>query len=532
MNANDIFISYSTKNTDIAKTIRDLFQSHGITCWMLPESIPAGSNYTKEIPYGILYSKLAVLILSRASLESVWVNQEISYLLDAKHPIIPFIVDDIFSHPNLKEEPFANIFESDSLITRLENDKSWNLLLYNVQKQLAHIVNPQLPNTSDDYLQLGLRDIKEDGGMLFDDGRAIFFLTKSAELGNVVAMRHLARLEWDDGDENKARLWWEKAAEHGDIPAQIHEASYLLKNADENFDNISRATDMVRDGVKENHPEACCLFGELLSDSRNKYFDPTISIKNLKHSLDLGYLHAACILGKIYKEGKIVDEDPKTAFEYFKIASDDANEREASLLLADCYATGYGTSKDLKLAFEGYQKNCYFSDEYIEKYADCYLYGHGVKPSKKKALEMYNSIYMDDDFETILKSELKLRVLKKKIMLGEKGSQSLIGDYYYSTGDYTKAIAYYKKANEEDDTNASIGLALCYLNGHGVHFDYIKAFNLFSKAFALKNQKAAKYLADCYRFGVGTEKDATIAKYFENISCQPKEGLWSISFIN
>ena len=117
-------------------------------------------------------------------------------------------------------------------------------------------------------------------------------------------------------------------------------------------------------------------------------------------------------------------------------------------------------------------------------------------------------------------------------MLGEKGSQSLIGDYYYSTGDYTKAIAYYKKANEEDDTNASIGLALCYLNGHGVHFDYIKAFNLFSKAFALKNQKAAKYLADCYRFGVGTEKDATIAKYFENISCQPKEGLWSISFIN
>ena len=47
MNANDIFISYSTKNTDIAKTIRDLFQSHGITCWMAPESIPAGSQLYK-----------------------------------------------------------------------------------------------------------------------------------------------------------------------------------------------------------------------------------------------------------------------------------------------------------------------------------------------------------------------------------------------------------------------------------------------------------------------------------------------------
>ena len=81
MKANDVFISYSTKNTDIAKTIRDLFQSHGITCWMAPESIPAGSNYPKEIPYGILYSKLAVLILSKASLEFVWVNQEIALFI-------------------------------------------------------------------------------------------------------------------------------------------------------------------------------------------------------------------------------------------------------------------------------------------------------------------------------------------------------------------------------------------------------------------------------------------------------------------
>ena len=46
MKANDIFISYSTKNSDIARAIRKLFQDHGITCWMAPESIPAGSNYS------------------------------------------------------------------------------------------------------------------------------------------------------------------------------------------------------------------------------------------------------------------------------------------------------------------------------------------------------------------------------------------------------------------------------------------------------------------------------------------------------
>lgn len=532
MRANDIFISYSTKNTDIAEAIRNLFQSHGITCWMAPESIPAGSNYTKEIPYGILYSKLAVLILSKASLESVWVNYEITYLLDAGHAIIPFIVDDVFSHPNIKEGPFVDVFKSDFLITRFENDNSWSQLLYNVQKQLAHIVDPQLPDTSDDYLQLGLMDIKEDGGMLFDGGRAIFYLSKSAELGNAVAMRHLARLEWCDGDEKKAKDWWEKAAEHGDICAQIHEALSLYRNADKSPDNIMRATDMILNGVNENNPEACCLFGELLSDSRNKYFNPGKSIKYLKRSLDLGYHHAACILGKIYKEGKIVDEDPKTAFEYFKMASDDVNEIEASLLLADCYATEYGTSKDLKRAFEGYQKNCYFSAEYIEKYADCYLYGYGVDPCPQKALEMYNSIFIGDDLEAVSKSEFGLRVLKKKIELGDESSCVLMGDYYYSIGNYTEAIPFYEKANEEDDANASLGLALCYLNGFGVHYDYTKAFNLFVKSYALKNQKAAKYLADCYRFGVGISKNEKLAQYFENISCQPKGGLWSHSFIN
>lgn len=530
MKANDIFISYSTKNTDIARAIRELFQSHGITCWMAPESIPAGSNYTKEIPYGILYSKLAVLILSKSSLESVWVNQEISYLLDAKHTIVPFVIEDIFDHPNISDEPFAHVIESKELITQLINENSWNELLYNVQKQLAHVVDAKLPDTSDDFLQLGLRDIKEDGGMLIDDGRAMFYLTKSAELGNAVAMRNLAMLIHDVGDDKDSRVWWEKAAAHGDIPAQIHEAWHLCRNADANPDNITKATEMLRNGVKDNNPEACCLYGELLLDSRNIFFNPNEAIYTLEQSLEMGNSHAAFILGKIYKDGIFIEEDPKKAFNYFKIAANDKNEREASLLLADCYFEGYGTTKNLKKAFIGYQENCFFSDEYIEKYADCFFYGYGVPQSKKKALEMYEFIPLKDDYETISQSDLQLRILKKKMKLEDKHSLALFGDYYYSKGEYLKAISMYEKAI--DDANACLGLAKCYLNGYGVLFDYIKAFNLLSKAFALKNQKAAKYLAECYRFGIGTAKDETKEKYFEDISQQPEDGIWSMSYLD
>lgn len=531
MIANDVFISYSTRNADMAMTVRRMLQSHGITCWMAPESIPAGSNYTKEIPSGICYSKLGVLVLSKASLESVWVNQEVSYLLDAGHPIIPFVVEDVFSHPDVKEEPYATVVGSDSLVTRFENDDSWNQLLYTVQKQLAHSVTPRLPSTSDDYLQWGLRDIREDGGMLFDDGRALFYLTKSAELGNAVAMRHLARLVRDIGEAEDAEAWWKKAAENGDIPAQIRQACRLMYK-DGTPDRLSLATDMLRNGVQADNPEACCLFGELLLNPENRYFNPSLALEMLRRSLDLGDRHAACILGKVYKEGAYVDEDPELSFRYFMTASEDITEREAHLLLADCYAAGYGTAKDLKRAFEGYGENCYYSDEYREKYADCFYYGYGVEASEEDALDMYRRIALDDDFETIAKSELQLRVLKKRIELGDNESLALIGDYYYSIGDFTNAVACYEKAVEDDDSNASLALGLCYLRGDGVPHDFSKAFNLLAKAYALKNQKAAKYLAECYRYGVGTEKSESKANYFEDISCQPEDGLWSFSYID
>ena len=171
-------------------------------------------------------------------------------------------------------------------------------------------------------------------------------------------------------------------------------------------------------------------------------------------------------------------------------------------------------------------------EEYIEKYADCFFYGYGVRQSKKKALEMYQYISFKDDFETITQSDLQLRVLKKKMELEDNHSLSLFGDYYYSNGEYLKAISMYEKAIDEDDANACLGLANCYLNGYGVHFDYIKAYNLLTKAYALKNQKAAKYLAECYRFGIGTAKDKTKEKYFEDISQQPEDGIWSMSYLD
>ena len=92
--AGDVFISYSSKEADTAKLVRKTLESNGISCWMAPESIPAGSRYAFEIPKGIKECKIFLLILSNKSQESKWVSREIDDAINNEKLIIPFQIED------------------------------------------------------------------------------------------------------------------------------------------------------------------------------------------------------------------------------------------------------------------------------------------------------------------------------------------------------------------------------------------------------------------------------------------------------
>lgn len=86
---NRIFISYSSKEYDIACRFRQAFSERGIICWMAPESIPIGSNYAVEIPKAIQDADIFVLILSDNSQNSVWVRKEIDLAVNLNKLIFP-----------------------------------------------------------------------------------------------------------------------------------------------------------------------------------------------------------------------------------------------------------------------------------------------------------------------------------------------------------------------------------------------------------------------------------------------------------
>ncbi len=90
----DVFISYSSKDFDKVNNIKSILENNGISCWMAPQSIPAGSNYAKEIPVAIKNCKVFLLMLTSKSQESKWVPKEVSLALTECKCVIPFVIED------------------------------------------------------------------------------------------------------------------------------------------------------------------------------------------------------------------------------------------------------------------------------------------------------------------------------------------------------------------------------------------------------------------------------------------------------
>ena len=89
----DVFISYSSKERDIACMVRSILTKNRIACWMAPESIAPGSSYTIEIPRGIRECKILLLLLSENAQASPWVQKELDTAISRGKIIIPFTIE-------------------------------------------------------------------------------------------------------------------------------------------------------------------------------------------------------------------------------------------------------------------------------------------------------------------------------------------------------------------------------------------------------------------------------------------------------
>ena len=89
-----VFISYSSKDERYIKKMTQMLEKMGITYWIAPDMIPAGSNYAREIPSAIQNCDIFLLVLSKASQQSIWEEKEIDSAIYYRKTIVPFQIDD------------------------------------------------------------------------------------------------------------------------------------------------------------------------------------------------------------------------------------------------------------------------------------------------------------------------------------------------------------------------------------------------------------------------------------------------------
>jgi hypothetical protein len=73
-----LFISYSTHDQAFAERLHADLQAQGVRCWFAPHDMRGGKKVNEQIDEAIRVHDKLLLILSPASMESVWVNTEIS----------------------------------------------------------------------------------------------------------------------------------------------------------------------------------------------------------------------------------------------------------------------------------------------------------------------------------------------------------------------------------------------------------------------------------------------------------------------
>ena len=89
----DVFISYSSKDIEIAERVCHYLECNNIRCWYAPRNIDPGKEWPSEIVNAIRSAKVFVLISSINSNTSKHVLSEIVQAGDANCTIIPFKID-------------------------------------------------------------------------------------------------------------------------------------------------------------------------------------------------------------------------------------------------------------------------------------------------------------------------------------------------------------------------------------------------------------------------------------------------------
>lgn len=90
-----VFVSYSTKNTELAQFLCGQLEGSGVSCWIAPRDITSGKSWANAIVDGLTETSVMVLLVSEASVSSDQVEKEIDLADGMKKTIFPVRIESV-----------------------------------------------------------------------------------------------------------------------------------------------------------------------------------------------------------------------------------------------------------------------------------------------------------------------------------------------------------------------------------------------------------------------------------------------------
>ena len=90
-----VFVCHSSSDKAVADMIVESLENDGISAWIAPRDIPAGSDYGASIIRGLRECEVLVLVFSKMSNESDAVIREVQFAFNKKKAIVPFRIENV-----------------------------------------------------------------------------------------------------------------------------------------------------------------------------------------------------------------------------------------------------------------------------------------------------------------------------------------------------------------------------------------------------------------------------------------------------
>ena len=390
-------------------------------------------------------------------------------------------------------------------------------------------------------------------GLEQDDQKAFRLFKKASDKGYYKASDQLGEM-YANGygvqqDIEVSNLYFKKAQEQEERQNKSTAQNYYTSEKQDDMDygyvvsRKSKVANSYYNKASEQENKSTAPKYSTLTDDQGNNIGTLIRFNDLKKSAEDGNSNSQCFLGKMYLNGRGVEQDYQEALKWFKKSAEQGN-REGQSALGSLFLGGIGTEVNYQEAFKWFSKSAEQNYPYAQ-YAlgGMYYYGLGVPQDYQKAFQYlkkssdngsYNaSIMIGDMYKdgvglekniTIAQNYYKKAREQEQYQKNEnekifiKDSKKSNGTIKQNTNSQVNSnisleqfITKIKNSAEQGDSEAQFMLGVMYYNGDGVKQDFKEAFKWFKKS-ALQNNKYAECnLGAMYALGQGVKIDATNA---------------------